>query len=518
MAVFLDSWIAELVVVLSAAVLAAYLWFQRSYRYWETKGVPYVEPAFPFGNFRPVALGQKSIGELLHDMYRQLPGARLVGHYGFRRPLLLVRDPDIIRQILVKDFGTFHDRGLFFNEEEPLNRHLFALNGSKWRHLRTKLTPVFTSGKLKGMFKTLQDCGREMAEVLESTADRGQVVEMRELVARYSTDVIASVAFGIEVDCQREPDNEFRQWGRKIFQPSLQAGINFMLAVVSPTLGKLLKLKDGAAAVSTYFRRMVAETVAYREENNVCRKDFMDLMIQLKNKGYLEGEKPENGEGGTKEVSPTKLTIEDVAAQAFIFFGAGFETSSSTMSFALHELALHPHCQTKLQHEIDSVLKETGSDITYDALSKMPYLDKVVSETLRKYPALPLLNRECTQEYKIPDSDVVLEKGTPISISVLGLHHDPKYFPEPERFDPERFCEEQKAKRHPYVYLPFGEGPRNCIGMRLGLLQTKVGLVYILSKYSVRTTEATQVDLDFNARSIILVPNGGIQLRLEKRC
>lgn len=517
MAVFLDSWIAELAVALSTAALAAYLWFERSYRYWQTRGVPYVDPAFPFGNFGPLARGQKSLGELLYGLYRRLPGARIVGYYGFRRPLLLVRDPDLIKQILVKDFGAFHDRGIFFNEEEPLNRHLFALNGSKWRHLRTKLTPVFTSGKLKAMFKTLQDCAREMLDVLEGVAGRGQPVEMRELVARYATDVIASVAFGIEVHCQRQPDNEFRQWGRKIFEPSLLVGINLMLASASPSLASILKLKDGASAVSKYFRQMVAETVSYREKNSICRKDVMDLLIQLKNKGFLEGEKPENGEGGTKEVSPTKLTMEDVAAQAFIFFGAGFETSSSTMSFALHELALHPHFQTKLQDEIDTILTETGGDVTYDALSKMPYLDKVVSETLRKYPALPLLNRECSQEYSVPDSDLVLERGTPISISLLGLHHDPKYYPEPERFDPERFSDEQKAGRHPYVYLPFGDGPRNCIGMRLGLLQAKVGLVYLLSRYSVRTTETTQVDLDFNARSVMLVPNGGIQLQLEKR-
>jgi cytochrome P450 family 6 len=87
------------------------------------------------------------------------------------------------------------------------------------------------------------------------------------------------------------------------------------------------------------------------------------------------------------------------------------------------------------------------------------------SETLRKYPPVPILNRECTKAYKIPDTDIVLEKGMLSVIPVLALHHDPKYYPEPERFDPERFSEEEKAKRHHYVYLPFGEGPRICIGM-----------------------------------------------------
>ena len=86
------------------------------------------------------------------------------------------------------------------------------------------------------------------------------------------------------------------------------------------------------------------------------------------------------------------------------------------------------------------------------------------SETLRKYPTVPILSRECTKDDKIPDKDVVLEKRMTTVIPVLALHHDPKYYPEPERFDPERFTEDEKAKRHHYVYLPFGEGPRICIG------------------------------------------------------
>ncbi|XP_049762322.1 cytochrome P450 6k1-like [Schistocerca cancellata] len=218
-----------------------------------------------------------------------------------------------------------------------------------------------------------------------------------------------------------------------------------MLSIISPKLTRFIQVRGKrAAAVSKYFRDMVAHTVAYREKNNITRKDFMDLLIQLKNRGYLDGEKIEIGDSTNKEVSQM--------------------------------------------------------------------------ETLKEYPPVPLLNREPKKEYKIPNSDIVLEKGTPISISVLGLHRDPKYYPDPDHFDPERFSEEQKAQRQPYVYLPFGDGPRNYIGMRLGLLQVKVGLVCLLSKYNVRPTEKTRETLEYNARTIILIPNGGIQLRLEKRC
>ncbi|XP_049815179.1 cytochrome P450 6k1-like isoform X2 [Schistocerca nitens] len=516
MGLYAESWFTELLVVVSLAVVAVYVWFSHSYKYWQKKGVPYLEPQFPFGNVYESFVGKRSMPMDVTDAYRKLKGNRFGGMYFFNRPSLVIVDPDLIRTILVKDFWKFQDRGIQVDESEPLARHLFLLGGNKWRRLRVKLTPTFTSGKMRMMFQTMVDCGREMADILEEPASRGEVMEMREIGARYATDIIASVAFGIEVNCQRNPEAAFRQWGRKIFQPSLLATINAVVNAINPRLISFLKLRNNATEISHYFRKMVRDTVAYREENNVTRNDFMQLLIQLKNNGCVDSDKP-GVQKGDDEDDTWKLSIDDVAAQAFVFFAAGFETSSTTISFALHELAHHSDIQKRLQEEIDSVLKQSDGQITYDAINSMHYLDKVVSETLRKYPPVVILNRECNTEYKIPGTDIVLDKGTKILIPAYGLHHDPEYFPDPERFDPERFSEEQKAQRHPYVYLPFGEGPRICIGMRFGLLQTKVGLTHILAKYNIEPCEKTIRNLSFESRAFILTPKGGIQLRLSKR-
>ncbi|XP_049762223.1 LOW QUALITY PROTEIN: cytochrome P450 6k1-like [Schistocerca cancellata] len=317
----------------------------------------------------------------MQNIYNHLPKERYVGFYGFHRPLLLIRDPELIRHVHIKDFGTFHDRGLFIDDEEPLNKHLFFLAGKKWRQLRIKLSPTFTSGKLKGMFK-------------QSTT---------------------------------------------------------------------------ASPYTAHKRLWMFATVSFSAHKNSITARCL-----------------------------SQLSVEDMAAQAFVFFAAGFETSSTATSFTLHELALNPDIQSKLHDEIDAVLEENG-------------------ESLRKHPPAAVLNRECNQDYKIPDSDIVLEKRTPVVLSVLGLHHDPTHFPHTDRFDPERFSEEAKAKRHPYVYLPFGEGPRICIGMRMGLLQTKVGLTNILSKYSVRTTQKTVANLVYHPRSPVLMAKSGIHLQFVRR-
>ncbi|KAF2886704.1 hypothetical protein ILUMI_19469, partial [Ignelater luminosus] len=146
-------------------------------------------------------------------------------------------------------------------------------------------------------------------------------------------------------------------------------------------------------------------------------------------------------------------------AQAVTFFAAGFETTSIVMSFALYEICLHPHIQAKVREEVKLALSQYA-DITYETLQKLKYLDMVVCETLRKYPVVPFLDRMCIEGYKIPKSNDVIEKGTPVFISLFSLHYDPEYYPDPEKFDPKRFSESNKEKNPSCSSLQFGGGPR----------------------------------------------------------
>ncbi|CAG2064945.1 unnamed protein product, partial [Timema podura] len=146
------------------------------------------------------------------------------------------------------------------------------------------------------------------------------------------------------------------------------------------------------------------------------------------------------------------------------------------MSFCMYELALNQDIQDRLRVEVDDALQAHGDVMTYEAVQDMHYLDRIISETLRKYPPAPNLYRKCTVPYPIPGTSITLEQGTRVLIPAYAIHHDPEFYPEPEKFDPERFTEENKASRPSCTYLPFGEGPRICIGVRFGLLQVKVGL------------------------------------------
>jgi len=160
----------------------------------------------------------------------------------------------------------------------------------KWRNLRVKLTPTFTSGKMKMMFQRFVECGQELQTCLKKVVETGDVIEIKDILAIFDTDIISSCAFGIECIFLKNEDAEFRKWGRKIFEPSLKRIVIGILSGIAPVVLDVLKLSNIYSDVSKFFRSMVQETVEYREKNNVKRNDFLQLLIQLKNKFLLDDE------------------------------------------------------------------------------------------------------------------------------------------------------------------------------------------------------------------------------------
>lgn len=199
---------------------------------------------------------------------------------------------------------------------------------------------------------------------------------------------------------------------------------------------------------------------------------------------------------------------------AFVFFIAAFESTSSTMALCLYELANNEKVQRKVQDEIDKVLK---SEIDFEMLSELKYLENCIDETLRKYPPAPFLIRECGKDYQIPNSDLVIEKGTPLIISTFGLQRDPEFFPDPQVFDPDRFNEQNVHKIRPFSFLPFGSGPRVCIGQRFGKLTTRLGLCLLLQKFNFSFSNETVRELRFSPKQFVLTLMDDLNLKVTPR-
>ncbi|XP_026461385.1 cytochrome P450 9e2-like [Ctenocephalides felis] len=379
--------------------------------------------------------------------------------------------------------------------------------GQKWRDMRSTLSPAFTGSKMRNMFQLVLKSAQQMALHLKKETTKSSVtLEMKSLFTKYANDVIASCAFGLEVDSLRNPENEFYKFGKKVTGfGGLDALLRFLGFNLAPSLMRALNINFLDKQTMKFFRGLVHDTMSTRELQKISRPDMIHLLMQAR-KGTLRDE--DNAKS-------------DSTTQALIFLIAGFDTTSTLLMFLAYELALNPEVQECLQEEIDSIFNADGDEgLTYEKLAKATYMDMVISETLRKWPPVVFLDRICLKDYEIEDNigrKYTVKKGEGVLFPVYHIHRDQKYFADPERFDPERFNDENKKNIQPFTYIPFGVGPRNCIGSRFALMETKAMLFIILSSFNFRTCLKTEYPLKLSKRDFDLVPANGVWVDVEPR-
>ena len=291
-----------------------------------------------------------------------------------------------------------------------------------------------------------------------------------------------------------DPNSEFLKHGRRLFDLSTIELLKFFLAIGLPGLCRKLGVRQNPKEPTDFFLATLLQTMDYREKNDIKRNDFVSMLLGLKE----------------------HFTKEELAAEGFIVYAAGFETSSTLIVFTLYELAINPDIQDRLRDEIKSGIEENDGKLTYDLLFGLKYLDMVVNESLRKYPPIPNTIRKCTKDYKVAGTNFVIPEGMAIELPTYSLHHDPEYYPQPEKFDPERFTPENIKQRHPLTFLAFGEGPRNCIGLRFGMMQSKLAILKLLQNFEFSPSDKTPIPMKFVPSSPFLAPLGGMWLKIKK--
>ncbi|XP_012160670.1 LOW QUALITY PROTEIN: probable cytochrome P450 6a21 [Ceratitis capitata] len=498
--------------IVTALTLLGYCiyWLRKRMQYWQDLGIPCDKPNFISGSLTGI-LKTRTFADIARDTYKkQFKGTGpFCGFYWIQRPAVFVLETSLVKSILIKDFQNFVDRGFYSNpEDDPLTGQLFLLEGHRWRVMRNKLSPTFTSGKMKNMFPILRQVGVELVRVVEETLKAGPNVEVRDLVSRFTMDVIGLCAFGIECNSLKNPNDPFRQMGRRVFLDQRHGYLCNAFIVLFPKLCRRLHVKMTPEHITEFYMRIVRENIAYRESNNIKRNDFFDMLLELKNNKMM---KSEDGQ------ALTNITVEELAAQAFVFLVAGFETSSTAMSYALYELAQRIEIQQRARDEVCEVLARHNDEFTYECMSEMVYLNQIISETLRKHTIVPLISRECREDYQVADNPrYKIEKGTFVLIPAVAIHYDEDYYPNPEEFNPDNFTPEKVAARDSVEWLPFGDGPRNCVGLRFGLMQMRVGLAYLLKNFKFSVSEKTQIPLKYNMKTFLSMIDGDINLKAEK--
>lgn len=279
-------WPATTTLLAAAAVAAAYRFSTSTFGHWRNRDVPYLRPVVPLlGNLTWLVLGVEHGNQLYDRAYELFRGHRYGGIYQMRMPYLMIRDPKLINRMLIKDFAHFTDHGFYTSgpRVNQLANGLFNMDGVQWKTMRAKLSPGFTSNRLKLMHGQVKECSEQLKRNVDgAVAAGGGVLEVRDVLAKYSTDVIGTCAFGLQLHAIDDDQSAFRRHGLNVFEPSLRSIVKELVWMVSPALRKALRISDFPPATIEFFAKAFSDTMKYRERNQVVRNDLMQALMQAR--------------------------------------------------------------------------------------------------------------------------------------------------------------------------------------------------------------------------------------------
>ncbi|XP_067946326.1 cytochrome P450 3A8-like [Watersipora subatra] len=476
-------------------VAAALLYWlgTNTYGTFRSLGIPYETASIPFlGNL--ISSLSKPIPDEDLNMVKKFPG-KVFGKFLGKKPVLCIADPLVNKEVTIKQWTKFRNHsGLLDGEDNIHTRHVGALEDDHWKHVRSTLSPALSSGKLKQMLPVIKICADKLNAHLRRTESAS--VKIKEYTGAYTMNVIASTAFGMDIDTHTTTEHPFVEHARRIMgikrATTLMAKLRGLIMMISLfVLPKFLRiflsthcgLSFADPESVAYFTKAIDQyTQGY--EPNEKQQNFLSICYpKVVDLDKIEKTEIRNSHGFSWTTAG--LTRKDFIANAVIFLGAGYETTATALQFSLYAMALHPHIQDKLYSEV----KDVEEDFSYECLQNLEYLDWTIKESLRFFPPVLRLDRATVEDATI--NDFTIPKGMMISCLVYPMHHDPEYWPNPETFDPVRFSPEQRTEIQQSAFLPFGAGSRNCLASRLALLELKVSLVKLVKEFRFEKTSKT---------------------------
>ncbi|XP_014288222.1 cytochrome P450 6B1 [Halyomorpha halys] len=479
-------------VLLVAAAIGWTLYFGlvlwKANIYWKVRGVNHFKP-WPFvGNLARAFLFNRHISFFYDEIYKAFPKDRMVGMYEFLTPTLILRDPALVENVLVKEFSTYPDHGpLFFEPNSISYESVFTISGSRWRGLRNKLLTSFSTGKMKVIFP-------EMVQCCQRLVDSDPRKLHKDLLHDFAVKSFMSSMFGTKI--LPEGEEELIAKTKEVFQGKPERIVQQIMLTFFPKLADFLNLKFMPKSLDIYFRDLLNTLIEQRELSNSKREDYAQVLCDLKKMGKMNVYNRENN-----RVDETfEVTNDMVLAQAFMFFFAGLDSTVLLMLHTAFELSLAKDCQEKARQEVRSVLKKYGG-YSWEAVREMKYLDQCIQETLRIHPSLQFIIRMSDRDTEI--GGVKIKKDTRIIIPLHSIQMDPTHFPNPDLFDPERFNEPLSSK---FIHLPFSEGPRVCLGKRFAIMETATIMAHILDNFELHPSPETKLPFKYEPNAIFHTP------------
>ena len=349
---------------------------------------------------------------------------------------------------------------------------------------------------------------------MSENADKKEEISAKETFAKFSLDAIATSAFGIDLNTFEEPESVFRKQIKELqHTPDSTSGspwemFKILLTLFVPATKPFVPVEQFSSKAVCFIQNALIKTVEMRKNGTVKRNDIIDLVIeQMEMKQATSDDKEEEtveddyDKAASIDMSNVKkldLDMDDtLVSNAFLLFTSALETTSTTLTFAVHFLLKYPHFQEKIRDEISEVIGD-DEKITFEQIQNLKYIEKFLYETLRNaHPFAQIFERECTKDYQIPGTNYIVRKGEVVNFSLIyeKTKNNPenKSFANPGEFDPENF--DPSNNPDSFAFLGFGQGPRNCIGKRYAMLAMKLAMVHILRHYKLSKTKNTTEEL-----------------------
>ncbi|XP_017468139.1 PREDICTED: probable cytochrome P450 6a14 [Rhagoletis zephyria] len=454
-----------------------YSYYRYKLSYFERRGIPHLPP--------DILRRQRDTMELLRSAYKRFKGnTPIAGIFLQTTPAVIILDLELIKRVLIDDFSSFADR----TDNQSSNKELlYALENAEWQTMRRKLTPCFWSAKMSEIFPAVIRAAKSLvsnSEIVDQSDDG--TLDIQGLCTRYASDAFVSCVFGVELSGANDSTQTLRLRMQELVARECQTRFttNCMMTREHCARCTHAQTSEVPLNLSAQLECMVREAIKLQREGEVKQTCILRILYEL-----LTIEEGECTAAARKDCEQRAVQL---LTQSLATLLTGFANSAKILINCLKELACNLQIQRQLRQNIVSVMHTYEHEFSYEAMGHMHYLDQVVAETLRKHPTTEVLIRHALSDYRIANTPLTIERGTCVLVPVKDIHHDPAVYPAPERFDPARFDAVAVMARHACAYLPYDDGPRNCLGKRLSKMLIKVAVVALLRIYQIECGEGVE--------------------------
>ncbi|XP_020284873.1 cytochrome P450 4C1-like [Pseudomyrmex gracilis] len=399
-------------------------------------------------------------------------------------PTINIFKPEFLQRIFSNTINI--KKGPLYDMFKPwMGNGLLLSSGSQWSHDRKLIGPTFYFSELIQFIEIFSEKSKILTKILERELETNPTkpIDVYPFLANAFLDIICEAAMGVNIYAQ-ESDSKYVLLAKKASEMAIQRFFrpwytSDLLYFLTPTGKENKAVLNGLHEFSESIirkRKIERSKTDYANLNNTDndntikrKKVFLDVLLDQ------------------NEKDDTPLTDDEVRSQVDTFMFAGLDTSTITATWTLFCLGNNSEQQEKVHEELEKVFKTKDAPITMEKVSQLNYLENVIKESLRLYPSVPFISRKLIEDLKL--DNYVVPKDTIVEIPIVLVHRNPEIWPDPLKFDPDRFLPENSKNRSQYAYIPFGAGLRNCIGQKFALLELKVVLSSILRKWRIKSVK-----------------------------